>query len=343
MFLGRLELRSPLGPGPRNLHIAFPKHYILPSSSSAYLVEALTVFPFKCTPSRPPRATQVFYCVDDLPRRETQESHQEEKQGDGDDKQSKNRKELVIYAEDSTIVNIVDDNGQSALFLASENGHLEVVRLLIQSGSTVYRTDRQRNMAIHLAAEKGHLEIVRLLLGELPNQVDSALQKWEDALAAWVREEDCCSQEFIEALVETQAVVGESKALSLSPDPSKRATPEEREKLRRGVVSSLRTFDKEAYSPSGTALFRAVRRGHLDVAKLLLDEVPEMPLQACQLGSLNVLSLAARQGCTAIMRLLIASNAKINYFTDLQTSYLHEATIRPERDSRAPLTERRRS
>jgi hypothetical protein len=52
-----------------------------------------------------------------------------------------------------------DDN--DAIILASQNGHLDVVKLLLEYGSDVHE---QNNYAIQYASQNGHLYVVKLLL-----------------------------------------------------------------------------------------------------------------------------------------------------------------------------------
>ncbi|MBN1799180.1 MAG: ankyrin repeat domain-containing protein, partial [Spirochaetales bacterium] len=62
-------------------------------------------------------------------------------------------------------VNAKSDTNRTALFLASGNGHTEVVKLLIETGADVNIADTVlESTAIHVAANMGYLEIVGLLI-----------------------------------------------------------------------------------------------------------------------------------------------------------------------------------
>jgi hypothetical protein len=72
-----------------------------------------------------------------------------------------NRRMLMIY---SGRLNQVQKNDE--LKWASENGHLEVVRLLIANGADVHAGN---DFALELASKNGHLEVVRLLVSNGAN------------------------------------------------------------------------------------------------------------------------------------------------------------------------------
>jgi ankyrin repeat protein len=54
--------------------------------------------------------------------------------------------------------------GRTALAYAAQNGHAEIVKLLLENGSQIDNGDRWGNTPLHLAIFSGHLEIVKILV-----------------------------------------------------------------------------------------------------------------------------------------------------------------------------------
>ena len=80
---------------------------------------------------------------------------------------STNEQLQEVVHEENVNVNLGDENddwSRAALHLASINGHLEIVKLLLESGANVHIKDKGDQTALHLASRNGHLEIVKLLL-----------------------------------------------------------------------------------------------------------------------------------------------------------------------------------
>ena len=63
-------------------------------------------------------------------------------------------------------VNATQESETSALHVASENGHLGIVKSLIEKGADVNAKDRFDKTPLYLALEKGHVEIVHYLIGK---------------------------------------------------------------------------------------------------------------------------------------------------------------------------------
>jgi hypothetical protein len=90
----------------------------------------------------------------------------------------------------------VGSDGKTALHLAAEGGHAEVVALLLESGAEVNARDGQGRTPLHLAARAGELETLTVLLeskgdmevrdgkGETPLQIASGKESLR-ALADW--------------------------------------------------------------------------------------------------------------------------------------------------------------
>ncbi|KAM7532735.1 hypothetical protein Aperf_G00000129852 [Anoplocephala perfoliata] len=55
-------------------------------------------------------------------------------------------------------------NGRTALMIAASKGNEEIMGILLSHGASVHATDTDGNFAIHLAAEQGHLGCVKLLM-----------------------------------------------------------------------------------------------------------------------------------------------------------------------------------
>ncbi|XP_025103600.1 ankyrin repeat and death domain-containing protein 1A-like isoform X1 [Pomacea canaliculata] len=71
---------------------------------------------------------------------------------------------FVFESLEADNVNAVEKNERTALHLAAEAGHLDIVDKLLQMGAQIQKKDKSGATAVHLAAEKGHGQVVRRLL-----------------------------------------------------------------------------------------------------------------------------------------------------------------------------------
>src|SRR5712672_105771 len=61
-------------------------------------------------------------------------------------------------------VDIQSGRGETALYLASSSGELDVARFLIEQGADIHTRDNRGWNPLHVESRNGHLDVVRLLL-----------------------------------------------------------------------------------------------------------------------------------------------------------------------------------
>lgn len=164
----------------------------------------------------------------------------------------------------------ISDDGTTPLIAAAHNGHLEVVQALLNKGADVSAaTTKEGVTPLSIAAQKGYLEIVRVLLDK---GADVNAARWDGITPLMVAAYNG-HLEVARALLDKGA-------------------------------------DVNATSPEGfTSLIAAARNGHLDVLQALLDRGADV--NAAALGdSLTPLFIAVQYGHLEIVRKLIESKAK---------------------------------
>ncbi len=70
---------------------------------------------------------------------------------------------------DPSVLDYLDAESRTALINASRNGHLKVVRALLQQEANVNAAAIQGRTALIYASREGHLEVVRVLLQQGAN------------------------------------------------------------------------------------------------------------------------------------------------------------------------------
>jgi serine/threonine-protein phosphatase 6 regulatory ankyrin repeat subunit B len=83
-------------------------------------------------------------------------------------------KTRLLLEKDFNLVNLVDENGETALAWASHRGDVDMVRLLLDYGADVNIAPKSGWTALMAASERGHVAVVKMLLrnGVFYNDVD---------------------------------------------------------------------------------------------------------------------------------------------------------------------------
>ena len=62
-----------------------------------------------------------------------------------------------------------NNNGQTPLYRAISNGHLEIVKVLIDAVALVDKANKHDKTPLHIASYEGHFEIVKVLIANKAN------------------------------------------------------------------------------------------------------------------------------------------------------------------------------
>ncbi|XWS07852.1 hypothetical protein CRYUN_Cryun41cG0028500 [Craigia yunnanensis] len=190
----------------------------------------------------------------------------------------------------ASLVNEVNELGETSLFTAAEKGHLDVVQELLKYSNkeTVTKKNKSGFDPLHIAASQGHHAIVQVLLDHDPN----------------------LCQTF-----------GPSNATPLVSAATKGHTAVVNELLSRdgGLLESTRSNGKNA-------LHLAARPGHVDVVKALLSKDPQLARRTDKKGQ-TALHMAVKGHSCEVVKLLLEADAAIVMLPDkFGNTALHVAT-----------------
>ena len=85
------------------------------------------------------------------------------------------QKVRALIAADPAVVDAKEKDGVTPLWIAAQQGHLEVMKVLLEKGAVVDAKTNDGFTPLLIAAEYGHLEVVRMLLEKGANPNSEAL------------------------------------------------------------------------------------------------------------------------------------------------------------------------
>jgi ankyrin repeat protein len=224
-----------------------------------------------------------------------------------------------LLLEKGADVNKKERSGKTALLIAAENGHKQIVELLLGKGADAYKRCEYRDDLI-LAAEHGHKDIVELLLAKgAPVYKNDKFGNAALTLAA-----KNGHKEIVKLLLERGAPVNEGKTPAL-PSAAERGYKEIVELLlaKGADVNKMWEENGEFY----TALILAAGRGYKEIVELLLAKGADVnaviyynhyyrhgfdPILGKEDGD-SALIVAVKHGHKEIVELLLAKGAWVEY------------------------------
>ncbi|MCJ1333093.1 Ankyrin repeat domain-containing protein 44 [Thelotrema lepadinum] len=218
------------------------------------------------------------------------------------------------------------EEGKRPIALAAEGGWVEIVRMLVERGAGLGRSQRLEEgggswggliAPLREAAQKGHEEVVRLLLGRMlelamaseegegreetsRRKIGSGL-RWVGWRDLWVREG---KEGTVRALLEFGADPNSMNESGLMPLCETNSTTLSHQLLEAGALPDL---GRDYYDD--TALIMAAKSGKSEMARLLLEYKADTEIK--NKDGLAPLLLAAKNGNMEVVRLLVEGGADV--------------------------------
>ncbi|KAI9768829.1 MAG: hypothetical protein M1840_004643 [Geoglossum simile] len=212
--------------------------------------------------------------------------------------------------------NAIDEDGQTPLWLATDNRHEAVVKLLLNSGKVDINPEDNSNQTLLWAAENGYEAIVKLLLDSGKVDVDLKDSYGGRTPLSWAAKN---GHEAIAKLLLDSGEVDINSKDSNGQTPLSWAARGGHETVVKLLLDSgkVDVNSKDSYG-GRTPLLWAAENGHETVVKLLLDSGKVDVNSKDSYNGQTTLSWAAKNGHEAIAKLLLDSgevdvNSKDSY------------------------------
>ncbi|KAI8787368.1 ankyrin-3 [Biomphalaria glabrata] len=203
-----------------------------------------------------------------------------------------------------SIVNKQSRNGQSPLLVASEQGHLDIVKILLKNQARVDIFDEHGKTALHLAAENGHEQVADMLL----YQKAFVNAKSKHGLTPLHLAASNGNVALVKLLIEKHGATID--ALTLAKKTSLHMAAQNGQKEVCAALIKMKADTNATDVQGQTPLHLAAENNHSDVVKLFLKHRPELVTMA-NINGMTCAHIAAAKGSAAVIKELMRFNKTI--------------------------------
>ncbi len=192
------------------------------------------------------------------------------------------------------------------LIEATENDNTEIIEVLLKEGADINATNEDGQTALVIAAEKGHIETVQVLLTTPGINIDAANNK--DGSTALMFAAQNGHTNIVNTLIDKGADVNAANNKYGSTALMFAALCGNTEIVNNLIDkdANVNATDKDGL----TALMITAATGHVDIVQILLDK--GIDINAADHGNFTALMFAANKGHTETVKTLLKKGANVN-------------------------------
>ncbi|KAE8599772.1 hypothetical protein XENTR_v10017317 [Xenopus tropicalis] len=213
-------------------------------------------------------------------------------------------------------INVEQENGETAMHVAAQHGNLQMISALIEEGGEPTWQSKNQENPLHTAVRHCHLPIVEVILTYLANERGRA-----DAVG-------CVNQ---------ANKAGETP-LHLAAAVKKEMTHTQGEDVK--IIRILMEHDGDISRPTNTTsetpLHYCARVGNEDVLLEMIRHISSSRIQQTMnkqaKNGRSPLLVAAEQGHTGIVQILLQNQARVDVFDETKRTPLHMAALNGQLD-----------
>jgi ankyrin repeat protein len=211
----------------------------------------------------------------------------------------------------SSDANEKDGNGEPLIVaLAARGGSGEDVGLLVAAGADVAAVDAGKSSAMHLAAQQGHAEVIRTLVRAVANCNQS---NWNGVTPLCV---SCFNGQLgsVTALLDAKADVNTATTTDTGATPLYIACQKGHSSIVEALLGQGADVNQATTNDGATPLYKACQKGHVSIVEALLGRRADVNKATTDAGA-TPLWIACQKGHSSIVEALLGQGADVNQAT----------------------------